>query len=148
MSDRLSIELVPRGAWFKNLRTMLQKSQWDALRMATYRRVNYRCEICGGKGQAHPVECHEKWEYDDEKHTATLVGLLALCPACHECKHVGLAQVKGRLPQVIEHLAWVNEISAGAAHRMVDQAFNVWSARSEYEWTVNIDWARGEGGAG
>ena len=138
---RLSIELVPRGAWFQNLRSMLPAERWDELRKATYRRVGYTCEICGGKGPKHPVECHEKWEYDDKRHIAKLVGLYGLCPACHECKHIGLAQVRGRLRQAQAHLATVNGISEQEAARMIRDAFRVWKDRSAHEWTVDIEWA-------
>ena len=138
---RLSIDLVPRGAWFLNLRSMLLPEQWDALRKETYRRVGYRCEVCGGKGPKHPVECHEKWEYDDRRHVAKLVGLAGLCPACHECKHIGLAQIKGRLPQARKHLAQVNEIAVDEASDMIRDAFRVWKKRSEHDWEVDISWA-------
>lgn len=138
---RLSIELVPRGAWFQNLRFMLQAKRWDTLRKDTYRRVGYRCEICGGKGPKHPVECHEKWEYDDRRHIAKLVGLYGLCPACHECKHIGLAVVKGRLLQAQAHLATVNGVSEREAASMVREAFRLWKDRSAHEWTIDIEWA-------
>jgi len=137
----LSIELVPRSAWFRNLRSMIPTVEWDKLRKDTYSRVGYRCEICGGKGSKHPVECHEKWEYDDKRHVAKLVGLYGICPSCHECKHIGMAQVKGRLRQAKEHLAKVNGISDQKASDLVREAFRVWSERSEHEWTVDIEWA-------
>ena len=138
---RLSIELVPRGAWFRNLRSLLPVEQWNSLRKATYRRVGYRCEICLGKGTRHPVECHEKWEYDDKHHIAKLIGLYGLCPACHECKHIGLAQVKGRLHQARKHLADVNGVSEDEAAMMIYDAFQVWERRSEHDWDVDISWA-------
>jgi len=120
---------------------MLPPERWDELRKNTYRRVRYCCEICGGRGPKHPVECHEKWKYDDGRHIAKLVGLYGLCPACHECKHIGLAQVKGRLRQAQAHLATVNGISEREAAAMVRDAFRVWEERSAHEWTVNIEWA-------
>lgn len=139
-SVKLTIELVPRGAWFNNLRAILPSWQWDRLREHTYRRVGYQCEICGGTGQSHPIECHEKWEYNDEKHVATLVGLYGLCPACHECKHMGLAQMRGRLSIAKEHLVKVNGISHRQATLMIKDAFRVWEERSRYEWEVDITW--------
>lgn len=139
--NRLSIELVPRSAWFQNLRSMLQPGQWDRLRRSTYRRAEYACEICGGTGPEHPVECHEKWEYDDKRYVATLVGLYGLCPACHEVKHIGLAKKRGRLDQARTHLSAVNETTLAQADKDIDAAFYKWRQRSEHQWTVNIDWA-------
>ena len=141
-APKLTIELVPRSAWFKNLRSMIPPEQWDSLRRGTYRRVGYKCEICGGVGPRHPVECHEKWEYDDANHIANLVGLYGLCPACHEVKHIGLAQINGRLPQAIVHLAAINGLTERQSRGMVKEAFEVWERRSQHGWTVNIDWAR------
>ena len=138
---RLTIELVPRNAWCNNLRSLLPSDKWDRLRKETYRRVNYCCEICGGKGPTHPVECHEKWEYDDKKHIATLVGLLGLCPACHETKHMGLAQLRGRGDIARKHLAKVNGITDAQARKMIADAFRVWHERDQYDWTTDIGWA-------
>lgn len=38
-----------------------------------------------------PVECHEVWDYDDDRKIQRLERRVALCPACHEVKHAGLA---------------------------------------------------------
>ena len=139
---RLTIELVPRSAWFNNLRSLLPSGQWDVLRQATYKRVGNKCEICGGVGLRHPVECHEKWDYDDSTHVAKLIGLYGLCPACHECKHIGLANVRGHIQKATKHLAAVNGITATEAQRMVNEAFTTWEQRSEFPWTVDIEWVK------
>lgn len=139
---KLTIELVPRSAWHRNLRSMLPPSHWDKLRRDTYKRVNYKCEICGGVGPNHPIECHERWSYDDKKQVAKLTGLYGLCPACHEVKHIGLAQVKGRLPQAAEHLANVNNITPEEAISIIQDAFELWAERSEHDWDVDISWAQ------
>ncbi|AKJ73572.1 hypothetical protein SP39_1 [Salmonella phage 39] len=79
--------MVPKTAWFTNLRSHLSKSNWDVVRKKCYAKANYKCEICGGKGTKHPVECHEIWDFGNGK--ITLKGLIALCPSCHEVKHIG-----------------------------------------------------------
>ena len=56
-SPRLTIELVPSTCWFSNVRSNISKQDWDRLRKETYKKANYRCEICGGVGRNHPVEC-------------------------------------------------------------------------------------------
>jgi hypothetical protein len=50
------------------------------------------------------------WDDDDRK-IQRLEQLVALCPACHEVKHAGLASKRGRLSAVIAHLAEVNHWS-------------------------------------
>jgi len=139
---KLSIELVPQGAWYKNLRSELPSNEWDNLRRWCYQKCGYRCEICGGKGPKHPVECHELWEYDDAKHTQTLVGVVGLCPACHEVKHIGLAQMRGNYGRAIKHFCKVNECSYDEATMYIDNTFGMWAIRSRYEWTCNTDWLK------
>jgi len=98
------------------------------------------CEICGGVGPKHPVECHEIWDYNDETHEQTLLGLIALCPQCHQVKHAGLAQIKGKLGQVINQLVKINKITAYDAEEMLRDAFFKYHQRSEHTWDVNIDY--------
>jgi hypothetical protein len=64
---RLTIELVPATCWFSNVRTVLSPRQWDALRSAVYAAAGWRCEVCGGRGKRHPVDCHKVWGYDDAR---------------------------------------------------------------------------------
>ena len=78
MNTTLTVELVPRGQWGANLRSELPKKDWDRLRREQYKKAGYVCEICGGKGSRHPVECHEIWHYDEDTNTQRLDGLIAL----------------------------------------------------------------------
>jgi len=66
-SKLLTVELVPSSSWFSNVRSNVSKKTWDFLRKSTYKKANHRCEICGGRGDKWPVECHEVWDYDDQK---------------------------------------------------------------------------------
>jgi hypothetical protein len=95
-TPRLTIELVPRTCWFSNVRDQVPRGDWDRIRREVYERAGKRCEVCSGRGSRHPVECHEVWEYDETAHVQRLVRMIALCPACHEVKHIGLAGLKGR----------------------------------------------------
>ena len=106
---RLQVELVPSTCWFSNVRDHVSKTDWDTLRKATYQKAGHVCEICGGRGPKWPVECHEIWHYDDESLTQTLKGLIALCPSCHETKHIGLAGLRGRVEIAKVHLGLVQK---------------------------------------
>lgn len=145
--DLLTVELVPAGQFGDNLRSRLPKAEWDALRRATYAAAGHRCEVCGGKGSRHPVECHERWEYDELARVQKLVGLIALCPRCHEVKHAGLASARGRLVQVLEQLMRVNGWSADEAGDHVELEFRVWNRRSREAWTLDLDWLDRRGSA-
>jgi hypothetical protein len=139
-SYHLTIELVPASSWGANLRSVLPKRDWDILRKKTYRLAGHRCEICGGKGSRHPVECHEVWDYDDEALVQTLVRLIALCPSCHEVKHFGLAEKRGKGPRAFGHMMRVNGWRQDQAQGHLYQAFDKWQARSRHEWTLDLTW--------
>ena len=142
MGLRLTIELVPESAFYKNLRSEISPKEWDLLRRASYRKAGYCCEICGeiSPKHSHPVECHEIWEYDDKKHIQRLVGVQAICPPCHACKHYGLSQLRGIEETCIRHMMKVNSMKRGAVLEMVAAAFDKWQDRSEYEWKLDITW--------
>jgi hypothetical protein len=78
------------------------------------------------------------WEYDEAAGVQRLVRMIALCPACHEVKHIGFAEIKGRGDVARAHLAAVNGWSAAVASRYVDEAFAVWSARSGRAWSLDV----------
>lgn len=135
---RLTIELVPATAWYTNVRSNVSKEEWDRLRKLVYAEAGYLCEICNGQGTKWPVECHEMWEYDDDAHTQTLIKLVALCPRCHEVKHIGRANIKGTFYRALQHLAEVNEWSLEEAEEYVAIQFLIWQERSKYEWQLDI----------
>ncbi len=137
-NPRLSIELVPSSSWFDNVRARIPVPEWDFLRKQIYTAAEDCCEICGGRGSNHPVECHERWHYDDKKKIQRLDGLLALCPACHQVKHIGLAEVRGLYDQSISQLCKVNGWDSIDATEYVQAAFDIWAARSKHEWEVDI----------
>lgn len=137
---KLSIELVPKTCWFTNVRSNVSKAEWDTLRKACYKKAGYRCEICGGVGENHPVECHEIWEYNDEEYTQTLKGLIALCPNCHKVKHPGLAGMNGDGDIVIKQLMKVNGWKKETAFEYLDACFEIWERRSRKEWKLDISY--------
>jgi 5-methylcytosine-specific restriction endonuclease McrA len=137
----LTIELVPADQWGANLSQSLKGARWDVLRRETYRRAGYRCEVCGGIGEAHPVEAHEIWEYTQTGPAVgvqRLVRLIALCPACHQVKHFGLAQVNGRERMALAHLAAVNDWTLEEAAGHVGEAFSLWEWRNRLTWTLEL----------
>jgi hypothetical protein len=140
LPTKLTIELVPSTCWFSNLRSELSAVEWKVLKTDVARNAKYLCEVCGGKGPSWPVECHEIWEYDDTSHIQRLAGLIALCPDCHEVKHIGFAGVRGRREQALRHLMKVNGWSDSDARHYVDASFEIWARRSKHHWKLDISW--------
>jgi hypothetical protein len=134
---KLTIELVPRTCWYSNVRSEVSEHVWDIIRRKTYRLANYKCEICGGVGPNHPVECHEKWEYTPTG-TQVLVGFIALCPDCHRVKHIGRAQIVGEFGEALDQLMEVNNWSEEDAIEYIEEAFYLWEERSANKWDLDI----------
>lgn len=139
ITPRLTIELVPQSSWYDNVRTNVSAEIWDMLRKKVYKAAEYKCEICGGKGEKHPVECHEIWSYDETARLQKLEGLIALCPDCHKVKHFGYTTaVRKEGQQAFYHLCKVNNWDIGYAQRYVKQCFADWERRSKLPWDVDI----------
>jgi hypothetical protein len=47
---------------------------WDRIRHPVWPQAEYRCEIYGGRGPEHPMECYEVWRYDDWTRVQMLFG--------------------------------------------------------------------------
>ncbi len=138
---RISVELVPEPMHYINLRSALPE-HWDEIRKTVYRRAGYRCEICGGKGDKHPVEAHELWDYDDKRHVMSLKRCIALCPTCHLCHHLGYANVSGQTEKAEAWLQRINGFSNDELRDYVEYVFNVYKRRSRYEWRLDIERVR------
>lgn len=136
----LTLDLVPSSTWYDNLRSRLRPSEWNRLRKATYAAADHKCEVCGGKGPKHPVECHEIWHYDEDTRVQRLTGLIALCPSCHEVKHFGRAQALGRGAVAMAHLMKVNQWTQAQAAVHIHTSFELWQRRSAIEWVLDLSW--------
>lgn len=89
-------------------------------------------------GPKHPVECHEIWDYDDKQYHQKLVGMIALCPDCHQVKHIGRAQIQGLYQQSLNHLYQVNNMTKKEGELYIKECFKQWEARSQQQWTLDI----------
>lgn len=130
----LAPDLVPSTSWFKNLRNKDPKA-WEIIRKASYAKAENQCEICGAKGKLH---CHENWSYNEQSGIQKLESLISLCADCHEVKHIGLAEVKGRLEQALTHMIKINGIKLEEAIGIVREAFKIWAKRSKMNWKLDV----------
>ena len=122
------------------MRSAVTKRQWDIIRKRVYSEAYDTCEICGGVGSNHPVECHEIWSYDDSKKVQKLEGMIALCPKCHLVKHMGLAGIRGEGEKAFKHFTKVNKLKRKEAEEEIQKAFNLWEKRSQSKWNVDISY--------
>ena len=103
---KLDFEMVPEECWYANLRSVLSKQQWDAVRKDAYARAGGRCMSCGAR--ASRLEAHERWRYDDGKRLQKLETVIAVCHRCHEVIHIGRTQLMGR---ECEAEAWFQKVN-------------------------------------
>lgn len=137
--NKLTIELVPRSAWYTNVRSNVTRLQWDNIRMDCYAKAGFKCEICDQKRDSkHTLEAHEEFTYDDVLHTQTLTKVIALCNKCHTAKHPGLAQIKGKMEVVYAQLEKVNGMDYDQINAYLDACFALWKLRSKHEWKLDI----------
>lgn len=133
---KLNFELVPDSCWYSNLRSLLTKEQWDAVRKRVYARANGRCMICGAPSAR--LEAHERWEYDDEEGVQRLADIVAICRPCHEVIHIGRTQLMGREREASEHFMKVNGCTYAEYRRALGQANAAHRERSRREWRLDI----------
>jgi hypothetical protein len=138
---KLKIELVPSTSWFSNLRNMMGRKDWDVLRKSTYAKYNHQCGICDDKPKI--LNCHELWEYDDDKHIQYLKGFIALCPMCHHVKHIGFAGILANdgllnFDDVVNHFIRINKCTMQAYDKHYDEAFSLWEKRSRHDWDIDL----------
>lgn len=82
---KLTINMLPKGAWNKDLSKTLSQKDWNKLREVALKKANGKCEICGYK--TDDLDVHEEWEFNIKKKTQTLKEIIAICSRCHGVKH-------------------------------------------------------------
>jgi len=142
---RLTIELVPRSCFYKNVRSNVTREEWDAIRFMVYENAGFKCEICGKESgmdacRVKDLEAHEVFEYKDG--IQKLVRLEALCSACHGVKHIGRLQMisQWRYKKAIEHFAKINRLTHNEIVVCLHEAQETWLKRSNIEWELDISY--------
>jgi len=139
-SITLGADRLPGSVWGSNLRAILPTSRWVALSRRTAERAGRVCKVCNqpsfyGEGTRNP-DSHEIWEFDGHgSHPVQrLVGVIALCGACHETQHSGLAELNDRWDSVIATLCRVNGWDRADAEADIERS------RERYRHLSNIEW--------
>lgn len=144
-NPKINIELIPYEAHGFNVRSRLRKDQWERICKVIHRKTaksSLRCQQCGESGLtqgfSHPVECHEVWEFDENKKTQKLVGMVSICPLCHKAKHIGLADKMGYGEQVRKHMAKYNRWSREQVDNYVAHAKQLVKRRSGTNYNLDL----------
>lgn len=141
----LSIELVPRTAWWENVRSHVSKKDWERCKNYAKSKTGGVCIVCGGsgleQGRPYAVDAHEVWSYDDDNRIQTLVDIVPLCPMCHACKHMGRTRKfssPAQWAKVVEHFQSVNGWSDERVEQYMLTVFEIWRLRSMVKWKLDV----------
>lgn len=154
-SNRINIELVPATMWGKNVRAVISRENWDALRWGFYATTtkprflklqfadrdwnkSIRCGICNAEGDN--LELHEQWHYDDANLIQRLTGLIPICSDCHLSMHLGRATQLGLREKAVRHLTIVNNWTEQQTTKYVREAFKKWTLRSQNQYSLDLSW--------
>lgn len=145
----LGADRLPGSVWGSNLRAILPTSRWVALSRRTAERAGRVCEVCDqpsyyGEGTRNP-DCHEIWQFDAvaSRPTQRLGGVIALCGACHETQHSGLAELNGRWEPVIATLCRVNRWHRADAEADIERSRERYRELSSTEWDLDLTLLKG-----
>lgn len=144
----LFVDLVPRSCWFTNVRSCVSERDWERLRRMITTRAGQRCEICGRPADREAgrwLEAHERWAYGDATHTQSLRRLICVCTDCHQATHYGLATIKGKSAEAMNHLCAVTRLSRDDAEQLVEGSFEIWHRRSLTTWELDLSMLTGVG---
>jgi hypothetical protein len=133
---RLRPQLVPKPLWVLSACQLLKRAEWELMRQEALAAAGHECEICA----AAPISltCHEVWDYDERKGTATLVRLEIHCTACDTATHIGRAMAHGFGELAIAQLCKVNGITREQAQVLYEDAKLEWRKRNRKKWHVVV----------
>lgn len=135
-------DMLPSSTWEQNIRTVLGTDMWDRIRKHAYKASGFRCEICGEGGK---LEAHEKFQLINETATQKLVKIMALCPLCHKVHHLGIARRLGMIHEVKAHLLRINRWTPRELESAIQEAYETWEQRSEWDWQLDLSWLYDQG---
>lgn len=135
---KLTINLLPKGAWGNDFSQTMPKKDWDTLREYAYKKANHTCEICGKK--TDKLNAHEEWEFDIPTKTQTLKNIIALCHACHGVKHMKNSIRIGYEESSKAHFIKVNNCSPMDFAKHYTDALVLFEERNEvFRWRIKAD---------
>lgn len=135
---KLTIEILPKGAWNNDFSKTLPKQEWDTVREFCYKKANHRCQICGY--ETDDLEAHEVWEFDIKNKTQTLKDIIGICSRCHGVKHIRNSQRLGYEKEAKQHFMKVNNCNEIEYASHLTQAQMDFEERNKiYRWKIVAD---------
>eukprot|EP00241_Pyramimonas_parkeae_P019554 CAMPEP_0114281954 /NCGR_PEP_ID=MMETSP0059-20121206/3292_1 /TAXON_ID=36894 /ORGANISM="Pyramimonas parkeae, Strain CCMP726" /LENGTH=304 /DNA_ID=CAMNT_0001402547 /DNA_START=45 /DNA_END=959 /DNA_ORIENTATION=- len=136
----LYADVFPQQLINMNVSQLVPPHQWNQLRRRQYAFANFRCQICDQVGPKWPVECTERWAFNCRTSTVRLEGLLALCPSCHEVKHLQRLSLMDKDERALQHLRFVNQWSQKDLDEYMQFVFRTFDKISGHNWITDFSW--------
>jgi hypothetical protein len=146
---KLCPKLVPKPLWRVSIAQLVRMSVSELIGLGLDIRVieklksfwsslpRDRCIICNSKGS----DIDEFWDYyaNGNRGIARLVSLRSLCSSCHLAKHIGYANITGRLEEALKQLAKVNNLTPLDVYILIDEVYSIWRMlNSITTWRIEI----------
>src|ERR1051325_66321 len=134
----LRVTPIPLPLFEKNLRKLLNRSRWDAIRHSVIAERGLKCETCGHNCEnPTAINAHEEWIYDTsiDPATARINRIVLQCRMCHDCEHFFRMEKvllkkgiigKEKLDELIRHFCAVNGVSKGEFVMHRNDSWNEW----------------------
>jgi hypothetical protein len=153
----LSINLVPKNAWGKNVRAVVSNHEWNKLRWHFGASLEQPTPgggaMCGHSSQGNNylicnvcertfdnLHLHELWQFDDIKLIQKLIGCRAICEECHNAIHFGRSQSVGLEKQAFAHLQKINGWSEEDTKNHVKSSFREWVRRDRFHYKLDLSY--------
>lgn len=134
MKKELPLTMLPSGGWFRGLwRT--RPDLWRQVRDKAFRQHGRECAHCTRPA----VDCHEVWRFTTSSGVQTLVDVIPVCKACHECWHMGLAGMRKRTQAVIAHWKTVTGENERKAQEALGKAWQKHALLDAFKWKLDMD---------
>jgi hypothetical protein len=133
-SNELYVDLIPKTTYYKNVRSIFTKEDWNIIRHHIYKRVNYKCECCGCYRNKY-LEAHERWSYNEETKIQKLERIIALCKLCHKSVHYGHS--KKDIIKINEHLKKIKKINDEELKIHIKEAKELRNKRNKINWELD-----------
>lgn len=135
---KLTINLLPKGAWNNDFSKTLSKKDWDKLREVALKKANGKCEICGY--ETNDLDVHEEWEFNVNKKTQTLKDIIAICSKCHGVKHFKNSVRLGFGEEAQKHFIKVNNCSELQFVTHLNKSLIEYEENNAiYRWKISAD---------
>ena len=139
MALKLDFNFIPRTSAGKNLRYILNKSEWDNLRRQVYLAYDNSCDICGSFNIR--LNCHEMWDWDYAVKVQKLIGLVSVCELCHKVIHFNqssIRKMKGYSEAVlVAHFLRVNNCSMDSFELALAEALGELKKKEKICWKID-----------